>query len=169
MLNYKNPFCYILVGPAAVGKSMVRKQLLTHPTMKDAVVVSTDDLVKEMAIARAKSYAEVFGWLNQAEFKRHVKATIKDAVLKNKNILVDRCNLTVRARSVVTNLIPPHYNRVMVVMRYEEEKVLANLRNNPIHRGKSIPIENVLNMFRVYQEPQPDEYDLLISQEATYG
>jgi hypothetical protein len=137
--------------------------------MKDAIVVSTEDLIKEKALARGKTYAQVFDWFNQTEFKKHVRETVASAVSKNKNILVDRCNLTVKARSVITRLIPSHYNVVMVVMRYDEDKILTHLKEKDALREKKIPIENVLNMFRVYQEPSPEECDLIISQEAIYA
>jgi len=168
-LNYKNPFCYILVGPAGCGKSSVAAQLLQHPTMEDAAVVSTEALVNETARVRGKTYAEVFEWFNQSEFKRYVRETISSAVASNKNILVDRCNLTVKARSVITRQLPSYYNVVIVVMRYDEQKVIDNLRENEQLREKKIPLANVLNMFSIYEEPSSEECDLIISQEAIYA
>ena len=162
LINYANPFCYILVGPVGSGKSKARDEISLHPAMKDCVVISTDDFVKEQCLFTGDPYDVAFAKMTRDQFTRYVARSVRNAVHARKSILVDRCNLTRKSRNQILKHVPPDYNTVAVVMEWDQEDILHRLHFDPDLMERNIPIHNVLNMFKVYQEPSDDECDIVL-------
>lgn len=161
MLDYKQPFCYMLIGPIATNKSKIAKQIAAHPSMKDCVLISTDHFV-------SNRINTVYDTLTRNRFKRYVVSTTKRAVYERKSIIVDRGNLTRKSRKECLDHIPDDYNVVMVVMEWDESAILNRLKTDPELREKKIPLSNVLNMFEKYHAPFEHECDLIIKQPVIY-
>lgn len=168
-INYRLPFCYLIIGPVGSGKSTVAKNIAKHPAMADCVVISTDEFVKERAAERGVYYDVAFNSFSRESFQRYVARSVREAVANDKSLIIDRCNLTRKSRQESLKFIPAHYNIVMVQLDWDEDKVLDRVRYHPDVAYKRIPIENVVNMFNVFQPPRPDECDMIIHQPAIYA
>jgi predicted kinase len=148
------PKCTILVGVPASGKST----WITN-NIRDispyAVIISTDDIIQELADSYNLTYNEVF------------KETIRFAeMVMNKNIewaaedaddmIVDRTNMTVKSRKqYIDKLCDYGYEFECVVFPVPDtEEWSRRLNSRP---GKNIPQEAIDRMVNSYQEPTLEE------------
>lgn len=139
----------ILSGLPASGKSTYRKTL-----PKDTEIISTDDYIDQKAKELGKTYSEVF--------KDHIKDATEamqkkhaDALKNNKNIAIDRTNLTRSSRASWLSQVPNHYHKKAVWFatppKEEHERRLSS------RLGKEIPSSVIRKMKDSVEIPTREE------------
>ena len=148
------PKLYMLIGVPASGKSTWREQ---HAG--DAVIVSTDDILEQTAVARGTTYNEVF--------KENIKFATqladeraRGAFSAGKDVIWDQTNLTPKSRKAKLALVPDNYEKIAVVfVTPEDAEWQRRLDSRP---GKSIPQNILMGMKSTMAWPDPEEgFDLI--------
>lgn len=146
-----------MIGLPATGKSTFTDK---HFGGSDWVVVSTDNNVMEYANAHGMTYNEAW---EQAISKADARAfeQLHQALNENKNIIVDRTNLTVKSRSRLLNLIDKSGKR----SDYQVAAYVFGLTLNPYEwtrrlmdrPTKTVPANTLINMASGFQMPSFEE------------
>lgn len=168
-LDYSQPFCYVMVGPTGSGKSKVAKQLATHEVLDGATFISTDICVKRYQAEMGVGYQEAYDAMNRKTLTRYVIHEVRKAVSQRKSMIIDRCNLTYGSRRKFLRHVPSHYNVVIVLMEWDDKKIVEAAMKN-LGSGKDmVPIANILFMLKCFQYPFRNEYDVLVKHPADYS
>lgn len=149
--------CTFLVGPPGVGKSTYVDH---HGCYVDCYVLSTDNIITQIALAYDMTYDETFKDLigfAEKVFYRNMQRAIDEG----SDILIDRTNLTVKGRKKIIDMLKPHgYTFEAVVFsipeRSEWDRRLAS------RKGKFISRMIIDNMMENYVEPSVEEGFTLI-------
>ncbi len=143
------PRCYLLCGVPASGKSTYRNKALM-----DFDIHSTDDLLDRIALAEAQTYSEVFSD-NIEKVEKLFWQNLKDAIDENRDIAVDRTNISKKSRKRILDLLPDEYEATAVIFTTPEwDELTKRLNSRP---GKTIPEKVVKQMIDNYQRPTLDE------------
>ena len=145
----KAPEIIIMVWLPGVGKSTY-----TEKHYPDYVVISSDKYIEEYAKSIGQTYTDVFKEYTKTA-EQMFKAELRDSLAKGLNIVVDRTNMTIKARSKIMAGIPKEYKKTAItfeVNNKDEHKRRLDSRPN-----KVIP-HFVLDMFNnMYVKPTKDE------------
>ncbi len=144
------PKCTILVGVPASGKS-------TWLEDKDwrAKIISTDDIIEELARVYGFTYDQAFS--NLVKFAEQVMwSYIKTAAENGDPIYIDRTNMTARARKKFIDFLKPfgYEFECVVFPTPEPEEWMRRLDSRP---GKTIPQEVLDRMVDSYEMPLMSE------------
>lgn len=105
------PICMLLTGLPGSGKTSFRNGVLN---LQDFEVISSDDLIEDLAEKRGLTYNEAFG--NYIEATNTVSIlNYRKAVLNKQNIIVDRTNLSKESREKFLKDLPEEYVKICVV------------------------------------------------------
>ena len=127
------PYCWILLGLPASGKSTWRNEMFRN--YPDVVILSTDDIIEKYALANNKTYNEIFkDYIDTATTEMFQQ--FKKAIKEKKNIVIDRTNLTVKSRAKFLSQLPKEYVPVAIVFECHPDILVKRLVARP---GKSIP------------------------------
>jgi len=141
-----------LVGLPGSGKSTFRDKL-----PKDYVILSTDDVFDRLAKERGMTYSQAFHKLGfkipQIEFDN----LFNDAIVNNRNIVIDQTNMNVASRAKKLRLIPKQYKKIAVVFSVPDDVLQQRLDKRAAESGKVIPGNVLANMRASYQEPTKNE------------
>lgn len=151
-----NPVCMMLIGPPACGKSTYRAEMLD--LLVDPVVISGDDLIEAEAVRLGKTYSEVFPDVDFKEQKKVLRTAFDGAVKRGADIVIDRTNMSAKARRSFLATLPKNYTKVAVVFEYEPEALFARIIRRGEETGKNIPRQVVEEMIAQYQAPTMDEF-----------
>lgn len=140
MNNEYAPKLILLAGLPCSGKT-------TYATgLADFVHLSTDGIIEEMALAEGKTYDEIFANVDRARVKDIFNQRLDAALLGNKNIIWDECNLTASVREKKLQRVPHHYKKeVMFIHCGLEEVKKRNMARSKT--GKTVPINVLMRMF----------------------
>lgn len=149
--------CTFLVGPPGVGKSTYVDE---HSCYLNSHVLSTDNIITQIALAYDMTYDETFKDLigfAEKVFYRNMQRAIDEG----SDILIDRTNLTVKGRKKIIDMLKPHgYTFEAIVFsipeRSEWDRRLAS------RKGKFISRMIIDSMMENYVEPSVDEGFTLI-------
>lgn len=144
------PKCYQLVGVPGSGKSTwVGKQLWSM----DCMIVSTDEIVEDYAIACGLTYNEVFN-----DYMPTAVKLMADKVLRARgagyDIIWDQTSTTVKSRKKKFNMLPDYEHIAVVFRTPEQEELNRRLAGRP---GKNIPDHVIKSMIAGWTEPTLDE------------
>jgi predicted kinase len=155
--------CFMLIGPPASGKSTWRAGMLEQQqAIFDPVIISGDDLIEEECALTGETYSEVFSRHDFKEQKRILHSRFSEAVREGRDIIVDRTNLTAKARRSFLATLPKTYNKIAVVFAVPETILFERLERRGIETGKVIPRKVVEDMMASYQPPIPGEFHHII-------
>ena len=159
---------YVLIGPPGVGKSTYIKN---NSAMRDAVIVSRDNIVEKVAEQNGYTYTEMFG--NTPELKelnKQINSELADSInsasKSDKDVVVDMTNMNVASRVNLLNKFPKNKFMRIALDFTPDESNFDNLmksnefRNTELRKsGKDKEINrNVLRMmFDRYEPPTEDE------------
>lgn len=140
---------YMLIGVPAAGKSTWRAQ-----NAMDAVVISTDDILEQIAAQQGTTY--------NAVFKDNIKLAtqladqkVADAFAAGYDVVWDQTNLTRKSRAGKLARVPENYEKFAVFFPTPEKAEHA--RRLALRPGKVIP-GNILNgMISTVEQPTTDE------------
>ena len=151
-----NPFYTMLIGLPASGKSTHRKLIEDENKYNhyDYYVYSSDDLIVNYAESIGKTYNDVFqDYIKEATSIS--ESLLDDAFSKNKDIIDDHTNLSIKTRKKKLQKIPSHYVKsAIILLTPDHDEWNRRLSNRP---GKTIPkhvLESMVNSFSI---PTHDE------------
>lgn len=161
---------YMLCGVPGSGKSTwtekfldQQKELLTKLRGDDFIkalnrkneplVLSTDDIIEDIAWRHNMTYNEVFGDVTYAFAERMMHKLAAYAFQNRKIIIWDQTNLTVKSRARKLARVPADWQKVAIVFDVPFD-LKARLESRP---GKVIPWPVVENMIKNYQKPTFEE------------
>jgi predicted kinase len=154
MLKYARlgtPHVIMLIGAPASGKST---WILENN--RDHTIISTDDLIDAWASEMGLTYSEAWKQGDLKDFERQAKASFHEALAADKNIIIDRTNMSKKIRRKFLVHIPKHYMIFGIVFKADREELDRRLLLRP---GKYIPPYVMDDMLNRYEEPTEDEFD----------
>ena len=143
------PTLFLLIGVPGSGKSTwIKNQSL------DAVVVSTDDYVEQVAANSGLTYNDVFqDTIKEATSEMYKTASA--AVLSQQNVIWDQTSTTIASRRKKIKMFPSTYHKVAVFFHCPPAEILdTRLKSRP---GKTIPDHVIKQMQENLQLPSLDE------------
>ena len=154
------PEFIMLVGMPGSGKSTYRTRFtLRWPHFKDFTTLSTDDKVERIAMVKGSTYdAEWADNIKSATSELH--EDFQKCIKERRSMLLDRTNLTVKARRGFLAPLPKAYKKVAIYFEIDE-----GLRQQRVagREGKSIPADAQEDMLKRYVRPTLDEgFDLVL-------
>lgn len=144
--------CTFLVGVPASGKSTWIKNNIDRSAV---TVLSTDDILEQIAENQGRTYNEVFQEHIGLADKR-MFAELDVAIIEDNNIVIDRTNLNKKARGRFLRLLKPHgytFNAI-IFPTPDEAEWRRRLASRP---GKTIPDFILKNMKEGFQPISADE------------
>ena len=147
------PFLWMGVGFPGVGKSVWLSKNVSQTTTQDVLILSTDQLIENHAAVVGKTYNEVFkDYIDTAS--ELFFAQVQTALAANRNVFIDRTNLTVKSRRRILSLVPKHYKKISIVFTCDKEVHDVRLEMRP---GKTIPKGVLKSMEENFVYPTPEE------------
>lgn len=147
---------YMLIGVPGSGKSTWVKERFESGFFKEDihVVISTDDIIEEVAQQNQTTYDVVFkttiDWASKEANRR-----LEKAIQENKHIIWDQTNLTQKSRSKKLAKIPYYYIKFAVCFDVpEKDELFRRLNDRP---NKTINKSVIENMLRHFEFPKENE------------
>ena len=151
------PYITLLVGIPGVGKSTWLKKFAGKDYF---IVLSTDVALELIAKEKGKTYNEVFKD-NIDKVTKEFFETLFLACKSNKNIVIDRTNLTIKSRKKILDLVPENYEKEAIIFECDDETLSYRLNSRP---DKIISVNVVGKMKASYQPPSLEEgFDSIIT------
>jgi predicted kinase len=137
----------MLVGVPGSGKSTwIKNQTLTN----DAIILSTDAYIEDMALVEGKTYSEVFGdYIYDAVSQ--LDEDLEYAMQHGKDIIWDQTNLSLRGRREKLNMVMSSYEKIAVVFKTPDD--IAERLKRREETGKVIPVKVFDAMVAGYEPP----------------
>lgn len=145
---------YMLIGLPGSGKSSFRKEISA-----DAAVISTDDVLENLAKFEGKTYNEVFKE-NIAYAERVMAEAIN--INKDKDIVIwDQTNLTSATRKSKLAKFPDHKK---IAVYFDIDHAVIDRRNEEREKfGRSIPWGILSSMKKSIEMPTEEEgFDAIV-------
>ena len=145
----------ILIGLPGSGKSTWTTKFLEKNS--DYVVISSDNIIDELCSKEGISYTEGYSKFIGIASKKF-KTDLFDAIDNQKNIIIDRTNMSKKARKV--------YFRHVDGKNYDVEAVSFSINDNELKKrlkiraektGKFIPEHVIDDMASNYDRPSKEE------------
>lgn len=146
------PYIWFLIGFPGVGKSTYRKEFF-EKHIENPVILSTDDLIEDVARHRGLTYNDVFKE-TIGEATDYFFDALEKSLADDKSVVIDRTNLTKKSRKRILNMVPDHYKKIAVVVYCNEEVQKERLAER---KGKHIPSHVIESMIKTYDNPIPQE------------
>lgn len=152
-IESSGPYFVMMIGLPGVGKSTFRQKI-----DENAIVLSTDDWIEEKARWEGTTYDAIWNRdIKQAEAA--MRAAYQQATKDRANIIVDRTNLTPKARRGWLAPLPKEYFKIALVFEAPGE---AEHRRRLQRPGKFIPPMILDEMKARYTPPTMAEgFDLI--------
>jgi predicted kinase len=150
------PTYTMLIGVPGSGKSSWR-QANAGP---DSVIISSDDIIEDIAKQRGQTYSEVFSEV--IDYATDLMAeNIKMALANGQDVIHDQTNLRANTRVKKLRGVPDSYKKVAVFFPTPDQEELTRRLNS--RHGKTIPDNIVKNMCDTIQMPTRAEgFDQII-------
>lgn len=153
----------MLIGLPGSGKSTYTKELMAKEPESQYVVLSTDDMIDQIAKDKGKTYSEVFPDININALTKVMKGQFKAALAKGSNIILDRTNMSAKKRKEFLEAIPEGYEKIAVVFSISDTLLKERLAHRAATTGKFIPPMVLTTMARSYVAPTKSEFDKIIT------
>lgn len=142
------PEAIILAGLPTSGKSTYAESLMKN---KDYIYLSTDAII--MKKSKGREYRMLWDKDAVDEAELEMLEQLKDAVLKRKNIIIDRVNITEKMRRKVASIIPDKYYHKKTVSFLIGKKDLISRNIKRKEEGKHIDVDILLNKAKAFELP----------------
>lgn len=147
-IQHPGPVILVLSGLPGSGKSTFREKF-----GDSAVVLSTDDLVEDVAKWEGTTYDQVW----EREIKAAtaaVQTAFRAAIKDGASIVWDQTNLTAKKRRAILSQVPSTYYKLSIMVQTDEPTRQERLANRP---GKVIPAHIDKSMRESLVVPTVDE------------
>jgi len=161
----------MLIGLPGSGKSTYIKNSISleYPD-KEFFIASTDNKIEEWALKNNMNYTQAWQSISESKdenlsmktFEKKMFEEMKNAILENKDIIVDRTNMSSKVRKKFLELIPKSYSKIAVVFKISSEELNNRLKKREQETGKHIPDFVMSSMSKSYEEPTKEEFDKII-------
>lgn len=146
-----------LIGVPGVGKSTFIHNYF--PDLRATYVYSSDRVVEEYAALQGKTYDEV--WSDYVDTAQSIiNEELREAIKLRCDLIIDRTNLTAKARRRIISQLPKIYDEIIaVVFRMPESEEDKNEHERRLNSrpGKTIPMYVIEQMKSTYQKPTFEE------------
>lgn len=153
---------YILIGLPGCGKSTWREAHLRANPALDTVIISTDDMVEEIAREKGLTYDEAYKALDFKAATSRMRATFRQALNKGQDVIVDRTNMSRKARKMFLKDLPAGYESVAVLFTVPDTVLKQRLADRAAATGKSIPEDVIESMASRYMAPDHVEFTRIV-------
>ena len=146
-----------LIGVPGVGKSTFIHNY--SPDLNTTYIYSSDAQVEKYALEQGKTYDEV--WSDYVDTAQAIiNEELREAIKARKDLIIDRTNLTAKARRRIISQLPKSYDEIVAIVfrmpESEEDKIEHERRLNS-RPGKTIPMYVIEQMKSTYQKPTFEE------------
>ncbi len=156
-MSHKKQF-YMLCGIPGSGKSTWVDQTVGSMVAKN-MVLSTDDIIQDIADRQKLTYNDVFGDVTYAFAERMMHKLASIAFERCDVVIWDQTNLSVKTRARKLARVPLCWTKIAVFFDVPEN-LEERLASRP---GKHIPKNVIEGMKRTYTKPRIEEgFDLII-------
>jgi predicted kinase len=155
------PAVIALIGLPASGKSTFTKAYMAA-NARSTVILSSDDLIEEIAREKGKTYSQVFPTIDMKELEGVMTQRQRTAVALGQDIIIDRTNMRAKSRRRWLSQVPRHYIRIGAVFEVPMAILHQRLFARKVATGKDIPKHVIYDMLKDYQEPTYDEFDIIV-------
>ena len=126
----------VLSGIPGTGKSVLRSKL--EKTIPNVFVYSTDDIVSQWAVERNSTYSQIWAESIQ-EATQLAENLFTEALKQGKNIIIDRTNLSPKARrKYLARLSPKDWTfNCVQILKPETESEMNALKSRLTKRSES--------------------------------
>lgn len=143
----------MLVGLPGSGKSTYIKKINKD---NDYVVISSDDILEELANLDGTDYNRAFA--KHANFAGKEMFRRAESAIKNGDkIIWDQTNMNVKNRKRKLGMFPETYVKRAVVFSIDDAELNRRLKQRERETGKKIPDHVIKNMAASYQAPSRAE------------
>ena len=157
-------WCVLLVGLPGAGKTTFRKQLIAALDCAP-VVVSTDDVLHDIAQREGITYQEAFESKEaKAMMVREAYVRVKMAREELRPLIIDQVNPTVKSRRKKLAALSKNYLRVGVYCAVDRATAAERIAQRGIY-GASIDVHD--RMRETFVEPAAEEFDEFYTVEPT--
>jgi len=156
-------WCVLLSGLPGSGKTTFRKQLIAALDCAP-IVVSTDDIVLDIAQREGKTYQEAFETLYGVDLGREALIQAKIAREQLQPLIIDQVNPTVKSRRKKLAWLSKNYLRVGVYCKVDYATAAERIKKRGEY-GASIRAHDL--MADIFVEPAADEFDEFFIVEPT--
>ena len=152
----RTPFAYMLVGMPGAGKTTWRNLECESLTSRECNVsiISSDDLIEAHAIENGLTYSQAFDVLDFSKVEKQMWRNFEAAIARDDNIVIDRTNLSTRARSNWLRSLPRRYRVVAIDFDYAKSEI--EMRQSA-RIDRNIPDEVIARMWASYVPPSEVE------------
>lgn len=150
----------MMIGLPASGKSTFRNYICDK--YDSTVVISSDDCIEKEGNKKSLTYNQVFHDKDvQSYCKRYTEEIFINAIENNKDILIDRTNLTIKSRRKIISRLPSDYKIHYVWFNLPRCFINHNMFERYMNTEKIISKNIVDDMENWFQEPLEHEYHTL--------
>lgn len=159
MERNKNKYCILLIGLPCSGKTTWRTKFLNKVDKTQWCVLSTDDLIEKDCIKNNTTYSQFFKTLDFSKYEKVFYQNLKNAIMEQKNIIIDQTNLSKKSRFNKIKFFDQEYIKVAIVFIVDMEEIYH--RNNDRYKkyGKFIPNNVLESMKKSFEFPNFKEFD----------
>lgn len=150
---------YILIAPPCSGKSTWTRENIA--TMTNPHTASSDDIIT--TLYPELSYNEAFKQANFKVVKRLMREQLAEAILAERDIIIDRTNMTRKTRKEFLNAVGDTYEKIAVVFPWDKKTFEERNEKRNLLEGKFIPLKLWEDFCSNYQTPTREEgFDKII-------
>ncbi len=153
---------YILIGLPASGKSTWRESHLAANSTVETVIISSDDIVEEIAKEKGVTYDEAHKLVDWKYATSRMRTHFRQALNKGQDVIVDRTNMSRKSRKMFLKDLPEGYESVAVVFTVPDTVLQERLNARAAATGKSIPKDVIENMASRYMAPDREEFTRIV-------
>lgn len=155
------PQIHVLIGLPGSGKSTWVDKYITGRE-PPPLVLSSDEKVDEFAIENGVTYAQAHGEVDFRQIKMTMMRKLREAIVADRDIIVDQTNMSAKSRRPKLLLVPEHYKKTAVVFVVPDNLLRQRLIEREEKTGKHVPWKVVDDMARNYDPPTRAEFDNII-------
>jgi len=152
-----NPEVIFLIGLPGSGKTTYIQSLKSKNKDKHYAVVSSDDILQNIASEEGITYNQSFKKFGRASIGRML-LNAKEYIKNNRNIIWDQTNLTKKGRRNKLALFPNNYIKKAIVFSVPKKELFNRLNKREEQTGKEIPGYVIQNMSKSFQPPTSEEF-----------
>lgn len=149
---------WLLCGPTGSGKSTFRKEM--KEACADFLVSSSDDYILALCAGLGLTYQDAYMKFS-AEAEDMAQTMIRRAVEEQRDIMIDRTNLSAGRRAAIISQLAETHDIVAVVPDFDPASDLAKTvltqRLNSRTDREPMPIAALLNHIEAWQKPVASE------------